>query len=121
MRNFSRLIRCCNLYTLSQFQSYFFSLNSILIISCHSQLPTFRLSIQCLAACVTDFKPFNAFFVNTLFLAARCLSTCTKSFLLLFLSAQGDNGDEDLAPTEVDGQFEFQAKDNLPPGGFKFC
>ena len=49
------------------------------------------------------------------------MSTCTKSFLLLFLSAQGDNGDEDLAPTEVDGQFEFQAKDNLPPGGFKFC
>lgn len=32
---------------------------------------------------------------------------------------QGDNGDEDLAPQEVDGQFEFQAKDNIPPGGFK--
>ena len=41
--------------------------------------------------------------------------------MLLFLYVQGDNGDEDLAPTEVDGQFEFQAKDNVPPGGFKFC
>lgn len=38
---------------------------------------------------------------------------------VLFVYAQGDNGDEDLAPTEVDGQFEFQAKDNIPPGGFK--
>lgn len=38
-----------------------------------------------------------------------------------YFSNEGDNGDEDLAPTEVDGQFEFQAKDNLPPGGFKFC
>lgn len=32
---------------------------------------------------------------------------------------QGDNGEEELNPTEIDGQFEFQAKDNLPPGGFK--
>ncbi|PFX22118.1 importin subunit alpha-3-like [Stylophora pistillata] len=38
-----------------------------------------------------------------------------------YFSNEGDNGDEDLAPTEVDGQFEFQAKDNVPPGGFKFC
>ena len=34
---------------------------------------------------------------------------------------QGDNAEEELLPQEVDGQFEFQAKDNLPPGGFKFC
>jgi len=40
---------------------------------------------------------------------------------LLFVFVQADNGEEELAPQEVDGQFAFQAKDNLPPGGFKFC
>lgn len=37
----------------------------------------------------------------------------------MFVFGQGDNGEEELNPTEIDGQFEFQAKDNLPPGGFK--
>lgn len=47
-----------------------------------------------------------------------CVCVCAiKS--TLFVYWQGDNGDEDLAPQEVDGQFEFQAKDNIPPGGFK--
>lgn len=36
-----------------------------------------------------------------------------------YFSNEGDNGEEELNPTEIDGQFEFQAKDNLPPGGFK--
>lgn len=40
---------------------------------------------------------------------------------LLFVFVQADNGEEELVPPEVDGQFVFQAKDNLPPGGFKFC
>lgn len=50
----------------------------------------------------------------------RC-SQCYVVYSLLFIFVQADNGEEDLVPPEVDGQFEFQAKDNLPPGGFKFC
>lgn len=38
-----------------------------------------------------------------------------------YFSNDGDNAEVELLPQEVDGQFEFQAKDNLPPGGFKFC
>lgn len=57
--------------------------------------------------------------VSIVFLPACGLCIFIKS--LLFVYAQADNGDEDLAPHEVDGQFEFQAKTNIPPGGFKFC
>ncbi|XP_015764342.1 PREDICTED: importin subunit alpha-4-like [Acropora digitifera] len=38
-----------------------------------------------------------------------------------YFSNDGDNAEVELLPQEVDGHFEFQAKDNLPPGGFKFC
>lgn len=38
-----------------------------------------------------------------------------------YFSNDGDNAEVELLPQEVDGHFEFQAKDDLPPGGFKFC
>ena len=78
------------------------------------------LSRECLAAGVTQFLITLCRSLYC-FWATRGLSMRIKSLLLLFVCAQGDNGDEELAPTEVDGQFEFQAKDNIPPGGFKFC
>lgn len=33
---------------------------------------------------------------------------------------QGDAVDEEIAPQEVDGQFQFGTKDNVPAEGFKF-
>ncbi|KAK3733924.1 hypothetical protein QZH41_009588 [Actinostola sp. cb2023] len=37
-----------------------------------------------------------------------------------FSNVEGDPVDEEIAPQQVDGQFQFTSKDNAPPDGFKF-